>query len=356
MTRRRAWPVLLLVPLLTLALGACGDDDGNGADGGAGETVTLVTHDSFAVSKPVLRAFTEETGIRVEVLRSGDAGAAVNQAILTKDDPLGDVFFGVDNTFLTRALDAGIFERYVARDLDTVPAALRLDDRERVTPIDYGDVCVNYDKAWFADEGVAPPSTLDDLIAPAYRGRLVVENPATSSPGLAFLLATVARYGEDGWEAYWERLRDNDVEVVDGWEEAYNGEFSAGSGNGDFPLVVSYASSPPVEVLYAEPRPNDAPTAVLTDTCFRQVEFAGVLQNAGNGRGARRLVDFMLGERFQADVPLQMFVFPARAGTPLPPVFRQYAAVPEDPLTLPPAEIGEQRDEWIEQWTSIVLR
>jgi thiamine transport system substrate-binding protein len=351
--RARSLSLFLLAVLLALVATACGDD---GSAGRGDDTVTLVTHDSFAVSKPVLRAFTEQTGIEVEILQAGDAGAMVNQAILTKDDPLGDVLFGVDNTFLSRALDEDLFERYEARDLDTVPADLQLDDRHRVTPIDTGDVCLNYDKAWFADQGIAPPRSLDDLTAPQYRGRLVVENPATSSPGLAFLLATVARYGDDGWEAYWQRLRDNGVKVVDGWEEAYNGEFSGAAGKGDYPIVVSYASSPPAEVYFADPQPDEAPTASLTDTCFRQIEFAGVLRGAGNPRGARRLVDFMLSERFQADMPLQMFVYPAREGTPLPPVFTRFAAVPSDPLRLPPDEIGAHRDEWIDQWTDTVLR
>ncbi len=200
------------------------------------------------------------------------------------------------------------------------------------------------------------PKTLDDLTAPALHGKLVVENPATSSPGLAFVLASVAKFGPDGWEEYWKQLRANDVKVVDGWEQAYDTDFSAGSGHGDYPLVVSYASSPPAEVYYAKPTPKTAPTAVLTDTCFRQVEFAGVLKGAAHPKAAQELIDFMLSERFQADIPLQMFVFPARTGTPLPSVFTKYATVPSHPFTLPPAEIGAKRDAWISQWTNTVLR
>lgn len=352
--RIRIVAAALLAALLITACGSSNDDGTSSS--GAGNTVTLVTHDSFAVSKPVLRAFTKQTGITVKVLKNGDAGAALNQAILTKDNPLGDAFFGVDNTFLSRALEAGIFVPFTAKDLDRVPPALQLDDKKRVTPVDFGDVCVNYDKAWFEREKLAVPKTLDDLAAPEYKGRLVVENPATSSPGLAFLLASVAKFGTNGWEKYWQRLRDNDVKVVDGWEQAYDSEFSAGSGHGDFPLVVSYASSPPVEVLYADPPTTTAPTGALTDTCFRQVEFAGVLKGAEHPRAAQQLIDFMLSEKFQADIPLQMFVFPAREGTPLPNVFTKYATVPTRPLTLPPAEIGARRDDWIEQWTNTVLR
>jgi thiamine transport system substrate-binding protein len=348
--------LIAAVVLITLGLAACGDNSIDNPGAAPSRSVTLVTHDSFAVSKRVLRAFTRQTGITVKVLKNGDAGAALNQAILTKDNPLGDAFFGVDNTFLSRALKAGIFTPYTANGLDRVPPAFRLDDKQRVTPIDYGDVCVNYDKAWFERQKLAVPRTLDDLARPAYKGRLVVENPATSSPGLAFLLASVAKFGTDGWAGYWQRLRDNDVKVVDGWEQAYETDFSAGSGKGDYPLVVSYASSPPVEVLYADPPTTTAPTGALTDTCFRQIEFAGVLKGAAHPAAARKLVDFMLSEKFQADIPLQMFVFPARKGTPLPKVFTKYAEVPDAPFTLPPTEIGAQRDDWIAQWTNTVLR
>jgi thiamine transport system substrate-binding protein len=321
-------------------------------------TITLVAHDSFAVSKSVLSSFTAQTGVKVKLLQSGDGGTTLNQAILAAEggEPLGDVLFGVDNTFLTRALDAGIFERYAPRALTRVPAQYQLDPSHHLTPVDHGDVCINYDKKAFAGRKSAVPATLDDLTKPAYRGQLVVENPATSTPGLAFLLATIARYGEDGWQDYWEQLRANDVKVADSWETAYNGDFTQGENQGSYPLVVSYASSPPAAVYFSEPRPKTSPIGTMLDSCFRQVEFVGVLRGTEHRAAARRLVDFMLSERFQADIPLQMFVFPVRDGTPLPPVFAEFAEVPADPLTLDVSEIGRNRDEWIDQWTNVVLR
>ena len=319
-------------------------------------TVTLVTHDSFAVSKSVLEAFEKDTGITVKVLQSGDAGAALNQVILTESNPIGDVFFGVDNTFLSRALDAGVFAKYAPRALSTVPEEYQLDPSHRLTPIDHGDVCINYDKKWFADKKLAVPTTLDDLTKPAYKGLLVVENPATSSPGLAFQLATIAKYGDDGWRDYWSKLRDNDVKVDDGWESAYDGDFTQGANQGTYPLVVSYASSPPAAVYFSKPQPKTSPIGTMLDSCFRQVEYAGVIKGTEHQAAARKLVDFMLSERFQADIPLQMFVFPVRDGTPLPAVFTKFAEVPEAPLSIPPADISAHRDAWIEQWTDTVLR
>jgi thiamine transport system substrate-binding protein len=318
-------------------------------------TIRLVAHDSFAVSKKVLASFTKQTGVKIELLQSGDAGEVLNQAILTKDHPVGDVLFGVDNTFQGRALDEAIFERYAPAALSKVPAEYRLDPTHHLTPVDHSDVCINYDKTWFAEHDVAVPTSLDDLTKPAYRGALVVENPATSSPGLAFLLATIARYGDSGWRDYWSKLRANDVMAVDGWEQAYEGQFTQGGNDGPRPLVVSYASSPPAAV-YFDPSLKTSPVGTMLDSCFRQVEYVGVLKGTEHRAAARELVDFMLSRAFQADMPLQMFVFPVREGTPLPRVFEKYADVPPNPRSLPPADIARNRDQWIEQWTDTVLR
>jgi thiamine transport system substrate-binding protein len=294
--------------------------------------------------------------VKVRILRAGDAGSALNQTILTKDDPVGDVFFGVDNTFLSRALDEDVFAPYASKALASVPAEYQLDPTHHLTPVDRGDVCINFDKKWFTRKGLPVPSTLADLTKREYEDGLVVENAATSSPGLAFLLATIARYGDDGWQDYWQQLRDNGVLVVDDWTTAFEGNFSQGGGEGTYPLVVSYASSPPVAVYFSKPRATTSPIGTMLDSCFQQVEFAGVLAGTEHRREARAFVDFMLSKRFQADIPLQMFVFPVREGTPLPPVFERFAEVAPNPLSLPPDEIGAHREEWIEQWTDTVLR
>ena len=345
----RAAPALVLV-CACLALVGCGGDEGT-------EEVVLVTHDSFAISKPVLQSFERQTGLTLTLLQAGDAGEALNRAMLTAGNPEGDVFFGVDNNLLSRALAADVFEAYEPSELQHVDPAYVLDETHRVTPVDHGEVCLNVDRRWFASHGLAPPRTFDDLVATPYRGLLVVQNPATSTPGLAFVLATIARYGEDGWLSWWRRLRENDVLVVDGWEEAYTARFSGSSGSkGKRPIVVSYASSPAAEVIFAGKELDEAPTAVVASTCFRQIELAGVLRGARNPAGARRLIDFMLSPAFQRDVPLSMFVLPVRDGVALPPEFERFAVVPALPLDLPPAQIGRNRDRWIREWTEIVLR
>jgi thiamine transport system substrate-binding protein len=326
----------------------------------SGLTLTVMTHSSFDVSEDVVAAFQEQCNCQVQFLRAGDAGLMLNQALLSKDNPLADVIYGVDNTFLSRALQGGILEPYQSPELANVPDDLKLDPTFEMLPVDYGDVCLNYDVGWFEDRHLAPPADLPDLTQPAYQGLTVVENPATSSPGLAFLLATIGRFGEEGdytYQDYWADLRANDVLVADGWDAAYYSNFTSAS-DGDRPIVVSYASSPVAEVYYSDPPVDQAPTgAVVADgTCFRQIEFVGILKGTQHHALAEQWVDFVLGTTFQEDIPLKMFVFPANAQATLPDVFAQFALIPQHPVTLSPDAIEANRQTWIEAWTRVVLR
>jgi len=318
-------------------------------------TLTVMTHDSFAISEDVVTAFEQENNVDVVFLASGDAGTMLNKAILAKDAPLADVMFGVDNTFLSRALEADIFDAYQSPALSDVPVEFVLDASFRALPVDYGDVCINYDKKYFSENSLAVPSSFEDLAKPEYNGLLVVENPATSSPGLAFMLATRAYFGDDFLD-YWQSLKDNGVVVVDSWETAYYTNFSASSGQGPQPMVVSYASSPAAEVFFASEPLTESPTAsiVASGMCFRQIEFVGILKNGQNRDLAEKFVDFMLGKQFQEDMPLNMFVYPVNQSAQLPEVFNQHAQVAEQPAGISYNEIASNRDKWIEAWTEVM--
>lgn len=313
--------------------------------------IVLLTHDSFALTDDVLSAFTDQTGVEVIITTAGDAGSMVNQAILTKDNPIADVIFGVDNAFLSRAIANDLFAPHRATDIDTVPTSMRVKG-DMATPITFGDVCLNYDLAAFEDLGLAVPQDLGDLTGPDYAGQLVVEDPATSSPGLAFLLATIATYPEGGtydWHDYWTDLFDNDVAVASDWSDAYYSQFTMAGG--DRPLVVSYASSPPAEVFYGETA--TAPTAAVTFGCFRQIEYAGVLAGTDHAATAGQLVDFLLSVEVQEDIPLNMFVYPTNTTAALPQVFVDNTAFPDEPIIIDPAVIDTNRERWITEWTAI---
>ena len=321
-------------------------------------TLRVMTHDSFAISEAVLAAFEAEHNVKVQFVKSGDTGTALNKAILSKDNPLADVFYGVDNTFLSRALDEGIFEIYQSPLLAEIPDEFKLDPKQRALPVDYGDVCLNYEKAYFAERSLTPPQSLEDLLKPEYKSLLVVQNPATSSPGLAFLLTTIGSFGEAGYLDFWEGLVANDLLVVNDWETAYYTEFSGSAGKGPRPIVVSYSSSPAFEVMYAETPMDEPPTAALVSpgTCFRQIEFVGILAGAKNRDLAEKWVDFMLSVPFQEDMPQQMFVFPVNPQAKLGEIFTKFLQTPSETAQVAPQDIAARREEWLKAWTENILR
>jgi len=363
--RRTGRATALLAGALAISLvAACGSSSSGP------QSVTLVAYDSFPKSgtplNDALARFTKNTGIAVNIVTAGDTGTMVQKAVLTSGNPEGDVMWGVDNTLLTAATDGKI---YASDPID----------------VDFGDVCVNYDIKWFKDHGINPPQTLDDLVGPSYKNLLVVENPTSSSPGLAFLLATIAKYGDgtngtatgsttttgtgsttnngtskngiNSWQDYWKSLRANGVEVVDSWDIAYTEKFSGAAGSkGDKPLVVSYGSSPPAEVVFANPPIDTAPTGVAAQTCFRQIEYAGILRGSKHLGAARKLMDFLVSSDFQKELPLNLFVYPADKTVKLPDVFIKWAVVPDTPFFVAPDDIKKHRQQWQEQWTQIVLR
>ena len=344
---------LLIILIISMLLAGCISDEGSDKN----RTLTVMTHDSFAISEDLIAAFEAEHNAAVSFVRSGDTGRALNQAILTKDNPIADIFYGVDNTFLTRALEENIFEAYESPILSEIPAHFQIDQDHFALPVDYGDVCINYDRSYFADNDLAVPDSLEALTSPEYEGMLAVENPATSSPGLAFLMATIAQYGEEDYLDYWSALKGNGLVVVSDWETAYYTNFSGSTGQGPQPLVVSYSSSPAAEVIFAESELDQSPTASIIgpNTCFRQVEFAGILKGTQNRELAEAFIDFMLSVPFQEDIPMQMFVYPVNQNAELPQAFIDHVVIPEKPARLSPQQIDQHREEWIRDWTDLVL-
>lgn len=349
------WLVLMVISLF---LSGCQSSPADSTPPEFPRVLEVMTHDSFAVSEAVIQAFEQENQVTVKFVKSGDTGTALNKAILSKENPLADVFYGVDNTFLSRALAEGIFETYASPLLAEIPQSFRLDTENRALPVDYGDVCLNYDKAYFTQHNLALPQSLEDLLKPEYKSLLVVQNPATSSPGLAFLLATIGAMGEDQYLEYWQNLVENDVLVVNDWETAYYSEYSGSSGKGPRPLVVSYNSSPAFELLYAESPLDEPPTGAIVsnNTCFRQIEFVGILKGTDQRQLAEKWVDFMLSVSFQEDMPLQMFVFPTNASAQLDETFASFLEVPEQTAQVSPDQIAQKREKWLADWTEVVLR
>ncbi|MCS6867928.1 MAG: thiamine ABC transporter substrate-binding protein [Thermus sp.] len=319
---------------------------------GLAQEITVLTHASFSLDKGLIAQFERETGLRLRFLKGGDAGETLNRAILTKGAPIADVLYGFDNTFLARALEADILLPYRSPEIRNLKSTLLLDPTFRALPVDYGWVSLNYDRAYFRERPL--PQTPQDLARPEYARLLVVQNPATSSPGLAFLMATVARFGEDGYLDFWARLRDGGVRVAKGWSEAYYTHFTLYKG--DRPLVVSYTTSPAAEVYYSEGKYREPPTGNLfPELSFFQVEFVGILKGTKNLEGAKRVVDWLLSRPVQENLPMEMWMYPARREARLPEVFR-FAPEPLGSVRLDPKAMALHRERWIAEWTQVVLQ
>lgn len=335
------------------------DTSSTGAAATEPATLVIGSHDSFAISEEIITNFEQEHNVTLQFLELGDAGEALNKLILSQDAPLADVFFGVDNTFLSRALNAEIFAPYESPLLEQIPDELELDPEHRLLPVDTGYVNINADSRWFEENGIPLPTTLEELAEPEYAGLLAVMNPATSSPGLAFLITTIAHFGEENYLDYWQALRDNDVLITDGWSTAYYEHFTVGSGGtGDRPLVVSYTSSPPADIIFATDDRTEPASVNISpeDGTFRQIEFVGIIEGTQQRELAEAWVDYMLSPEFQNDIPLQMFVYPANENATLPELFTQYGEIPTDPVNVDPNVIEANREAWIEAWTDVMLR
>ncbi len=316
------------------------------------QELRVLVHGSFSLPKPMLAQFEADAGVKLGIIKGGDAGEMLNKLILTRAQPIADVVFGIDNALVSKAVAANVLEPYAG------PAASRaavVPLQGPVVPVDYGYVNLNYDKAWFAKSGLALPKSLDDLALPAYRDLLVVQNPATSSPGYAFLLATVSGMGEQAAFDWWARMRANGVKVAKGWSEAYYTEFSRNGGSR--PLVVSYASSPAAEVFYSKEKITEPPTGslFLKGGVLRQVEGVALVRGGQQREAAGRFIEFMRSKAVQEALQTTMWMFPAEPGVPRPDVMR-HAGEPaafEDPAGDLVARKGA---DWVSRWTRVVLK
>ncbi len=358
-------PLVALLMAASLSLGAAQ----------SAPTLTVLTHDSFSLPEELIGEFTAATGIRVTFLAGGDAGEIVNRAILTKARPIADVLFGIDDSLLERARSEGVFEPYSSPALARVPAELRFDQESLVTPVDVGYVLPNVDLAWFEERDLPLPAALEDLADPLYRGLTAVQDPASSSPGLAFLLATVARFGDaqagvvaggetgdepafGDWLDFWAALRDNGARVTSGWSDAYYTAFTRYGG--DRPVVISYLTSPAAEVIFAEVPLASPPTANLecAGCAYRQIEAVGILAGTPRRAAAEAFIDFLLSREAQEAIPLEMFVHPVVTDAAVPPEFEEHAVLLPGvaAASLPSSVVQANQQRWLGQWTAVMMQ
>ena len=317
-----------------------------------GTELRVMVHSSFSLPKPMLAKFETDNNVKLSIIKGGDAGEMLNKLILTKAQPIADVVYGIDNALVAKAQAANVLDPYTGAAAQR-PATAVLGSG--MVPVDYGYVALNYDKAWFARSGLALPKSLQDLTQPAYRNLVVVQNPATSSPGFAFLLSTIAGLGEEAAFDWWGRMRANGVKVTKGWTEAYYTEFSRNGGAR--PIVVSYASSPAAEVFYSKEKITESPTAnlFLKGSVFRQIEGVALVRGGQQREAAGRFIEFLRSAAVQEGLQTTMWMYAAEPGTARPEVMR-HAAEPaafDNPAS---DVIASKGADWVNRWTSTVLK
>ncbi|MDO5672089.1 MAG: thiamine ABC transporter substrate-binding protein [Actinomycetaceae bacterium] len=355
LSRKTRFASLIALSLL-FGLTACGSatakNDGTaGASSNGSTTLNVLVHSSFALDEAHIAAFEKENNLKVKLNALDNGGAMTSQLILTKDAPLGDVAFGVDNINAYRALKEGVFAT-PDTDIPGVDEQYLIDGNRDLTPVDIGDVCINIDKQWFLEKNQPSPTSLDDLIKPEYRDLTVAMSPVTSTPGIAFFFATVSKFGQDGWKDYWTKLKDNGLKITDGWTEAYNVDYSAGEGEGPRPIMVSYASSPTAAINEAG---TDTRTTALLDTCFRQIEYAGILKNAKNPEGAAKFLEFLMSPKVQETIPDQMYMYPAALDAKISEELSKFGPLSPAPLQVSPKDISDNKDTWLREWSDLVI-
>jgi len=309
--------------------------------------LTIYAYDSFVSewgpAGKVIPTFEKKYGVKVEVISVGDAGQVLSRAILEKDRPKADIVLGIDNNLLSKALESDILVTYRSPNLKRIPDELVFDKSHHVTPFDHGFFAIVYDSNTITD----PPKSLEDLAEPAYRKKIILEDPRTSSPGMGFLLWTIAVYG-NRYLDYWRRLMPNILTITEGWDSAY-GLFT----NGEAPMVLSYTTSPAYHVEYENTTRYRA--AIFTEGNYLQIEGMGILKGAKHPDLARKFIDFTLTDAFQREIPLTNWMFPVDPKVELPKSF-SYAPKPEKILSLDTFIIKRMQDRWIKGWLAVAAR
>jgi thiamine transport system substrate-binding protein len=339
--------VSLLVPFVAFGAGTQETDE-QAVAGAAPDQPTdellVYSYDAFpeALETLIVEHFEIEYNVTATLERFQDTGAVYNQVWVERSNPQADVVIGLDNTYVGRALEGQLFQAYRPEGADRIREDIILDPEYRLTPFDWGHIVLNYDSEALPD----PPSTWEELLDPRLRESIVLMNPATSSPGRNFLLLTIAEHGEDGYLDFWEQIRPNILTITAGWSEGY-GLYT----QGEAPIALSYETSPAYHIEYEDT--TRYKNLILDGKGYGQVEVAGITSGAPNLANAKRLMDFILTNRFQQEIPLNQFMYPAVDGVALPAAFEQLEKADET-VFIPVDRVDANFEQWLSDWQAVM--
>lgn len=333
----------------------------DGEDTGDDCVLTIVTYDIIAITDDVLNEFTNQTGVQVEMIRTDDAGGILEHLLLTKDNPQADLALGLDNTYLQTAFQFDLLAEHGAQIPVLDSKATIPYNGNKAVPFDQGYICLNADTQALSENHISFPTTLEELTAPDWKGKTAFPSPVTSSPGRAFMVASIDYFEQQSSNTtafdWWADMADNDAIFTTGWTEAYETHYTGGYGIwneghiGDAWLTVSYCHSPGVEALYGGNSTISA--AVDIDfASFSQVEYAAPVNGGGSKNAVNAFIEFLLTDEVNTNMPENNLMYSVLEGKDLPETngYRYHSPVPSQPSTIEMDRIGQEMDDWLKDW------
>lgn len=305
-----------------------------------GSNLVVYTYDSLLpLVKIALPIFEEKYGVTVEVRSYGDAGAVLSKVIAEGAKSDVDIVIGIDNILAKRALTEDIFLPYKSENADKISdESLVFDKSWRLTPYDFGSLAIVYDPE---ELGTLEMDGLINLTDKKFKKNLIIQDPRTSSTGLAFLVWTYTAHKDD-FDEFWRKLKPSILTVTMGWDDAFE-KFEAG----EAPMMVSYATDGAYSYEYYGETKYKA--IIPGNVGYGQIEGAGIVKWTDEETLAKKFIDFILSPEFQSNIPLNQWMFPV-VEVQLPKSF-EYAIEPGSLLTIDP---DLDVDHLIERWVNLL--
>jgi len=318
------------------------------------EKLVVYTYSSFAswgAAPFIEEAFEKKHDVDVQFVATGDARMMLTKLLTEREAgrPGADVFVGVGSVDLSMARGEDLFVPLTGEDIPNLASVredLLIDPTNSLIPYEHSYVTLVYDSQVLAVEDV--PLTFEQLLDPKYKKMLILEDPRTSSVGLAFLLWTIHQYGDPGYLDYWRKLLPNVLTITQGWSAAYDLFLAR-----EAPIVVSFSTDTAYSVI--EEGSARYKVMLLNSQGYRSIYLMGIVKGTKQQGLCKELLDFVLSPEVQERISTTEWMFPANRKTLLPVLFYQNAVFPPDPVMVPSERIGENLDRWLLEWAGIIV-
>ena len=335
--------VSLLVILLMLQVALFAQSVAEAKAEADNKPLTVYAYDSFCgdwgAGPTLVKAFEQETGIKVNLVSAGDAIEMLNKIDLEGDRCPADVVLGITDDIADRSYK--YFDSYQSDVLSTIPDELEFDPEHRLLPFDFGAFAFVFD----SESNVRRPESLEDLTSDEYKGKVILIDPRTSSVGMGLLLWTYNLYGDQHLD-WWLKMKENALTIASGWSSAY-GLFT----EGEAPIVLSYTTSPIYHVLNENTTRYQA--LVFPEGHEATIEGVGIMKTSTQKDKAKTFIDFVLTSG-QVDIAIANSMYPVNEAIELPEAFKW---APKPAKMFKSGTVGEEKTtELLNVWTEAMTK